>query len=105
MFVAGFRCKCASGDTACSVDFQNFTLLRLQNVRGRFQPQFLDGLTEDFLRRGVNQKAIIEHHAQWIVPDDEPDGVILIQNRKHKRTLDCFSHRFQAAEVEGLVFL
>ena len=67
--------------------------------------QLFDRFAENFLRGSVNQKAIVEHDAQWIVPDNEPDGVILIQNRKHKRTLDLLSHSFQAVEVEGIVFL
>ena len=70
-----------------------------------FQPQLFQRLAEDFLRRGVNQKAIIEHHAQWIVPDYEPDRVILVQNGKHERTLDLLSHSLQAVEVEGFIFL
>ena len=103
MLIAGSRCESPGSDTACSVNLQYLALLWLQNIGGRFQPQLFDGLPEDFLRRGVNQEAIIEHYAQWIVPDDEPDGVILIQNRKHKRTLDLFSHKFQAVEVEGFL--
>ena len=105
MFECCVRCEGAGGDTAVAVNFHNLALLWLQNVSGRFQSQLFDCFAEDFLCRGVNQKAIIEHYAQRIIADHEPDGIVLIQNGKHKRTLDLFSHSFQAVEVEGLVFL
>ena len=92
MLIASPRRECPGSDTAIAVNLQYLALLWLQNIGGRFQPQLFDGLAEDFLRGGVNQKATIEHNAKRIVPDDEPDGVILIQNRKHKRALDLFSH-------------
>ena len=103
MLIASPRRECFGSDSACSVDSQNLALLWLQNIGGRFQSQLLDSLAQDFLRRGVNQKTIIEHYAQWIVPDDEPDGIVLIQNGKHKRALDLFSHSFKAVEVEGFL--
>ena len=105
MFVTCPWCECPGSDTAIAVNLQYLALLWLQNIGGRFQPQLFDCFTQDFLRRGVNQKAIIEHNAQRIVSDNEPDGIVLIQNRKDKGTLDRFSHSFQAVEVEGLVFL
>ena len=99
------RRECAGSDTAVAVDFHDFALLRFENVSGRFQSQLFDCLAEDFLCRGVNQKSIIEHHAERIISNYEPDGVVLIQNRKDKGTLDLFSHGLQAVKVEGLVFL
>ena len=84
MFVTCPWCECPGSDTAIAVNLQNLALLWLQNIGGRFQSQLLDSLAQDFLRRGVNQKAIIEHHAKRIVSDNEPDGIIPIQNGKHK---------------------
>ena len=103
MLIAGSRCECPGSDTAGAVDFHDFSFLRFENISGRFQPQLFQRLAQNFLRRGVNQKSIIEHYAQWVISDNEPDGVILIQNRKHKRTLDLFSHSLQAVEVEGFL--
>ena len=57
---------------------------------GAVSSQLLDGLAEDFLCGSVDQEAIIEHDAQRIVANHEPDGIVLIQNRKDKRTLDLF---------------
>ena len=76
------RCEDACSDTAGAVDFYDLALLWLQNIGGRFQPQLFDGLTEDFLRRSVEQKTIVEHDAQRVISDDEPDGVVLIKYRK-----------------------
>ena len=103
MLIAGSRRKCPGSDTACSVDSQNLALLWLQNIGGRFQPQLFDGLAQNFLRRGVNQEAIIEHHAQRVISDNEPDGVILVQHCKDERALDRFSHSLQAVKVEGFL--
>ena len=99
------RCEGACSDTAIPVDFHNFALLWLQNISGRFQSQLFDNLAQNFLRRGVNQKAIIKHDAERIIANHEPDRIVLIQYRKHKRTLDLLSHGLQAAEVEGFIFL
>ena len=103
MLVRRVRCEGAGSDTTGAVDFHDFALLRFENISGRFQSQLFDCFAEDFLRGGVNQEAIIEHHAQWIVPNYEPDSVLFIKYRKDERLLDLFSHRFQAVKVEGFL--
>ena len=103
MLIASPRRECSGSDTACSVNLQYLTILWLQNISGRFQSQLFDCFAQDFLRRGINQEAIIKHHAQRVISNNEPDGVVLIKHREHERTLDLFSHGLQAVKVEGFL--
>lgn len=98
------RNKRPCGNTACAVNLQDIALFRLLNAARYAETQPFRRFSQNFLSGCVEQESLIMINAKRVIALYNPDCVLCVQHRKHKRALDGFRHAFQAGEVEGFLF-